>query len=120
MLNKGDMAYYVNLPHRRFANASADRPLLLIVITAPPTSSLDELTSSPTGQLGDEGRIDHSRAFDGRGIYSKETGMFYDEFHNHKWARNLKHARQLLAENQLEAFYNGEDLPEGDVYPACG
>jgi hypothetical protein len=43
--------------------------------------------------------------------------MFYDEFHNHKWARNLKHARQLLAENQLEAFYNGEDLPEGDVYP---
>ena len=43
--------------------------------------------------------------------------MFYDEFHNHKWARNLKHARQLLTENQLEAFYNGEDLPEGDVYP---
>ena len=43
--------------------------------------------------------------------------MFYDEFHNHKWARNLKHARQLLAENQLEAFYHGEDLPDGDVYP---
>ncbi len=43
--------------------------------------------------------------------------MFYDEFHNHKWARNLKHARQLLAENQLEVFYHGEDLPDGDVYP---
>jgi hypothetical protein len=43
--------------------------------------------------------------------------MYYDEFHNHKWARNLKHARQLLAEKQLEAFYHGEDLPDGDVYP---
>jgi len=43
--------------------------------------------------------------------------MYYDEFHNHKWARNLKHARQLLAENRLEAFYHGEDLPDDDVYP---
>ncbi len=43
--------------------------------------------------------------------------MHYDEFHNHKWARNLKHARQLLAENRLEAFYHGEDLPDDDVYP---
>jgi hypothetical protein len=43
--------------------------------------------------------------------------MHYDEFHNHKWARNLKHARKLLAENRLHEFYNGEDLPEGDVYP---
>lgn len=43
--------------------------------------------------------------------------MYYDEFHNHKWARNLKHARLLLAENRLDAFYNGEDLPGGDVYP---
>ncbi|MEZ0397108.1 MAG: hypothetical protein ABWK53_11860 [Anaerolineales bacterium] len=43
--------------------------------------------------------------------------MHYDEFHNHKWARNLKHARQLLAENRLEAFYHGEDLSDGDVYP---
>lgn len=43
--------------------------------------------------------------------------MHYDEFHNHKWARNLKHARQLLADNRLEAFYHGEDLPDGDVYP---
>lgn len=43
--------------------------------------------------------------------------MFYDEYHNHKWARNLSYARQLLAENRLEAFYHGEDLPDGDVYP---
>ena len=43
--------------------------------------------------------------------------MYYDEFHNHKWAINLKHARQLLAENRLDAFYHGEDLPGGDVYP---
>jgi len=43
--------------------------------------------------------------------------MYYDEFHNHKWARNLKHARRLLAEGRLDAFYHGEDLPEGDVYP---
>jgi hypothetical protein len=43
--------------------------------------------------------------------------MYYDEFHNHKWARNLKHARKLLAENRLNEFYSGEDLPEGDVYP---
>lgn len=43
--------------------------------------------------------------------------MNFDEFHNHKWARNLKHARKLLAENKLQEFYQGEDLPEGDVYP---
>ncbi|MCU0484882.1 MAG: hypothetical protein MUC85_02105 [Anaerolineales bacterium] len=43
--------------------------------------------------------------------------MYYDEFHNHKWARNLKHARQLLAANRLHEFYHGEDLPDGDVYP---
>jgi hypothetical protein len=43
--------------------------------------------------------------------------MNYDEFHNHKWARNLKHARKLLSENNLPAFYHGEDLPDGDVYP---
>lgn len=43
--------------------------------------------------------------------------MYYDEYHNHKWARNLKHARKLLAENRLHDFYHGEDLPEGDVYP---
>jgi len=43
--------------------------------------------------------------------------MFFDEFHNHKWARNLKHARALLNANQLTAFYHGEDLADGDVYP---
>jgi hypothetical protein len=43
--------------------------------------------------------------------------MFFSEFHNHKWAKNLKHARKLLAENRLTEFYHGEDLPDGDVYP---
>jgi hypothetical protein len=43
--------------------------------------------------------------------------MHYDEFHNHKWAKNLKHARTQIAENNFESFYHGEDLPDGDVYP---
>jgi hypothetical protein len=43
--------------------------------------------------------------------------MHYDEYHNHKWARNLTHARRLTEQGQFETFYNGEDLPEGDVYP---
>ena len=43
--------------------------------------------------------------------------LHYDEYHNHKWARNLKHARRLLAENNLQAFYHGEDLPDNDAYP---
>jgi hypothetical protein len=43
--------------------------------------------------------------------------MHYDEFHNHKWAKNLKHARKLFSKNNIETFYRGEDLPEGDVYP---
>ncbi len=43
--------------------------------------------------------------------------MHYDEYHNHKWARNLKHARKLLAENHLDVFYYGEDLPNQDVFP---
>jgi hypothetical protein len=41
---------------------------------------------------------------------------FYD-YHNHKWAKNLAHARQLLDKGDQETFYKGEDLPEGDVYP---
>jgi hypothetical protein len=41
---------------------------------------------------------------------------FYD-YHNHKWAKNLAYARQLLAEGDQETFYRGQDLPEGDVYP---
>ena len=48
-LNQGDLAYYVNQPHRRFANASEDTPLLFIAITAPPTSSLDELIQARGG-----------------------------------------------------------------------
>lgn len=48
-LNQGDLAYYINQPHRRFANASPDQPLLFIVITAPPTSSLDELIQARGG-----------------------------------------------------------------------
>jgi hypothetical protein len=43
--------------------------------------------------------------------------LHFDEFHNHKWARNLKHARRLLQDGRLETFYHGEDLPDGDVYP---
>jgi len=43
--------------------------------------------------------------------------MYYDEYHNHKWVRNLKYARQLLAEQRFHEFYHGEDLPDGDVYP---
>ncbi len=43
--------------------------------------------------------------------------MHYYDYHNHKWAKNLSHARQLLAKGDHETFYRGEDLPEGDVYP---
>lgn len=55
-LNQGDMAYYVNLPHRRFANASQSKPLVLITITAPPTSSLDDLLKARQGSwvMGEE------------------------------------------------------------------
>jgi transcriptional regulator with XRE-family HTH domain len=48
-LGEGDLAYYVNFPHRRFGNASTEHPLLLIVITAPPTSSLDDLLQARQG-----------------------------------------------------------------------
>jgi transcriptional regulator with XRE-family HTH domain len=55
-LHDGDLAYYVNFPHRRFANASAENPLLLIAITAPPTSSLDDLIQARQGSwvMGEE------------------------------------------------------------------
>lgn len=43
--------------------------------------------------------------------------MHYSEFHNHKWAKNLAHARALLARGDFETFYQGEDLPGGDIYP---
>jgi len=49
LLGEGDLAYYVNYPHRRFANASTEQPLLLIAITAPPTSSLDDLIQARQG-----------------------------------------------------------------------
>jgi transcriptional regulator with XRE-family HTH domain len=48
-LQQGDLAYYVNFPHRRMANASANQPLLLLAITAPPTSSLDDLLEARKG-----------------------------------------------------------------------
>ncbi len=48
-LNQGDLAYYVNFPHRRVANASQEQHLLLISITAPPTSSLDDLLRAREG-----------------------------------------------------------------------
>ena len=55
-LHQGDLAYYVNYPHRRFANASPDQPLLLIAITAPPTSSLNDLIQARQGSwvMGEE------------------------------------------------------------------
>lgn len=44
--------------------------------------------------------------------------MHYSEFHNHKWARGLAHARRLWQAGRFEALYRGEDLPaEQDVYP---
>lgn len=43
--------------------------------------------------------------------------MHFDEYHNHKWARNLGYARRLLREGRYDAFYSGETLPEGDIYP---
>jgi len=48
-LNQGDLAYYINIPHRRFANASQSKPLVLIITTAPPTSSLDDLLKARQG-----------------------------------------------------------------------
>jgi hypothetical protein len=48
--------------------------------------------------------------------------MHYSEFHNHKWAKNLAHARRLVEKGDFETFYRGEDLPnenppDGDVFP---
>ncbi len=48
-LRQGDLAYYVNYPHRRLANASGENPLVMISITAPPTSSLDDLLAARQG-----------------------------------------------------------------------
>lgn len=49
VLHQGDLAYYVNYPHRRLANASKEKPLVVISVTAPPTSSLDELIQARQG-----------------------------------------------------------------------
>jgi hypothetical protein len=43
--------------------------------------------------------------------------VHFDPFHNHKWARNLAHARRLLEQGALETFYRGENLPGDDIYP---
>lgn len=48
-LHTGDLAYYVNLPRRRFVNASQSERLVLVIVTAPPTSSLDELLKARQG-----------------------------------------------------------------------
>jgi transcriptional regulator with XRE-family HTH domain len=48
-LHQGDMAYYVNVPHRRIVNSQKDKYLLLIAITSPQTSSLDELLQARQG-----------------------------------------------------------------------
>lgn len=49
ILEQGDVAYYVNRPHRRIINASQSEPLTLLLITAPPTSSLEELLKARQG-----------------------------------------------------------------------
>jgi len=59
-LHQGDLAYYVNQPHRRFANASQLQSLVLIIITAPPTSSLDELLKARQGSWVMDGRNEAS------------------------------------------------------------
>jgi hypothetical protein len=43
--------------------------------------------------------------------------MYYSEFHNHKWARNLAHARTLWQNGSFEALYRGEPLGTEDYYP---
>lgn len=48
-LHQGDLAYYVNVPHRRLVNAKKDKHLLLIAITSPQTSSLDDLLQARQG-----------------------------------------------------------------------
>jgi transcriptional regulator with XRE-family HTH domain len=42
-LETGDMAYYNNFPRKRLANYDKEKPLLVIAITSPPTTSLDEM-----------------------------------------------------------------------------
>jgi transcriptional regulator with XRE-family HTH domain len=42
-LEGGDMAYYNNFPRKRLINPSPTEPLMVIAITSPPTTSLDEM-----------------------------------------------------------------------------
>lgn len=42
-LGTGDLAYYINFPRKRLANRDTKKPLVVIAITSPPTSSLDEM-----------------------------------------------------------------------------
>jgi hypothetical protein len=42
-LQQGDLAYYNNFPRKRLVNPSTDEPLMVITITSPPTTSLDEM-----------------------------------------------------------------------------
>jgi transcriptional regulator with XRE-family HTH domain len=42
-LDQGDLAYYNNFPRKRLANPSPDESLVVITITSPPTTSLDEM-----------------------------------------------------------------------------
>ena len=42
-LKQGDLAYYSNFPRKRLANPSSKEPLMVITITSPPTTSLDEM-----------------------------------------------------------------------------
>jgi len=43
--------------------------------------------------------------------------MNFDEFHNHKWAKVLKHACDLWEDEYYQELYYGEDLPDGDYFP---
>ena len=48
-LLQGDLAYYVNIPHRRLANTSTEKYLVIVAITSPQTSSLDDLIQARQG-----------------------------------------------------------------------
>jgi quercetin dioxygenase-like cupin family protein len=48
-LSTGDMAYYVNTIRRRLKNLNEEQPLFVLLITAPPTTSLKELRGVQRG-----------------------------------------------------------------------
>lgn len=48
-LHQGDLAYYVNIPRRRLINANKEKNLLLVAITSPQTSSLEDLLQARSG-----------------------------------------------------------------------